>query len=86
MKTNGELFIPHSVEIRDISATEDISSEYDNGIRIFGGSANKVLQIRAVGPLDEKGKGKPRRIIATAAYLSDQDIRAIISKLQSLLS
>ncbi len=76
------------VEFKDITKDHGIEPA-DTGIRVFGGANCASLQLRTgASPLiTSMGKtgGKRRRMIATANYLTQDEIKAVIAQLQSLL-
>jgi len=74
-----------------VTVTYAATDPSDSGIRIWGGSAYNALQIRlGEGPLPSSStwprkKGKPRRMMATVEYLSDDELRQLIAACQAFL-
>lgn len=85
ISTEGnQLFCTRRVEFRHLPDVEPSSPRYCNGIRVYGGHACATLQLCAIGPINDRGNGKPRRMIATATYLDKAEVRALIEKLQEI--
>lgn len=79
----SELFCERRVVFHEIPDKDAPSTpNSDDGIRIYGGNACAVLQLRGISALTRGGK--PRRLIATASYLDRKEVRALIVKLTEI--
>lgn len=74
-----------SIEFREILHHPHDAAGFANCIRIYGGSACAVLQLRAVSALTDTPGAKKRILLATAAYLDKNEVAAMIERLQQIL-
>ena len=80
-----ELILGHSVQITQLKRGTSERGLHDDAIRVYGGPAmGAVIQLRALGGIGEFGAGMPRRMIATAQYVSADEIDCIIATLQDI--
>lgn len=79
LKDDNNLFCARRVEFKQLPDEAD-----ESGIRIYGSNQCAVLQLRAIGPIDDRGRGVARRMIATASFLDRAECTAIINRLTEI--
>ncbi len=73
-------------QFQDLTAETTISADRDNGVRVYNSSPEEItLQLRAVGPTNERRNGKAKRMIATS-HLNADEVRQTIQALTDALA